>query len=126
MSSDYLDDDGDLINFLRETAWVDHGTGNRKRSHYVLWKLKRGKGKTDNTDPSDPESIPYMMVCWKDDGKEWSSERKVSLGRIGEDDVTIRLNTKGIYRRRKWRVRVSDRTPFILVSAEEYINFLSS
>lgn len=103
---------------LRRTGQIDHGTGNRKRSNYYLFDVKRAVGTGSST--------PIMEVRVNDDGQGWSEPEQVELGITGEAQQPIRIDMRGIYRKRQIEVTVTDSVEFVLHSIQEDVEVMTS
>jgi len=116
LTSDEVDDNGTAIRFLTKTGHVDHGTSKRKRSRELRVRVKRGTTSLTTT--------PKLLVRWRDDNKDWSNERQISLGNLGETESYLRIRTGGAYQTRQWEFSCSDDVPLTLLDAEEDIDLL--
>lgn len=117
MSLDYNSTATDYIRLMKKTGHIDHGTGNRKKAKFLNLRLQRGDGSV--TDPK-------MMLRWKDDNKNWSTEKYIDLGELGETEIVKRFYCPGIYRTRQWEMVISDAVPKLFLKAELDVDVLSS
>ena len=116
-SSSVYTDNGSPIRSFRRTGFISHGTTNMKRSSELVLRLKRGAGNSDVTEPQ-------IAVRWRNDGGAWGNEHWVSLGAVGEHQLTARLHNLGEYRMRQYEVIHSDASAFVLVDAQELVEVL--
>lgn len=99
-----------------------HAQGRRAIAHRVELDFDMGRGLTTGQGED-----PQAMLQWSDDGgRTWSSERWVSMGRIGEHTRRAVWTRCGSFRERIWRVTVSDPSPFVLIAANIDIEGLAS
>jgi hypothetical protein len=99
-----------------------HAQGKRAIAHRVELDFDTGRGRTTGQGED-----PQAMLQWSDDGgRTWSSERWVSMGRIGEYRRRAVWTRLGSFRERVWRVTVSDPAPFVLIAANIDIEGLAS
>jgi hypothetical protein len=120
LSTDYYTDNGDTIRHSYRTGHVDHGTRNRKRSKGITFKFKRGSGITGNE-----TTAPEVMLRWRDNnGSEWSNERKISLGAIGNTELYAEIKQLGTYRSRQYEMVLTDDAPVVLVDVDEDVEEL--
>ena len=125
LSFDFNDDDGKEFRFLKRSGNIDHGTSRKKRSKYLVFKLRRGFGKTDRANPLDKDAVPQMMVRWRDNGSNtYGKEKLVNLGRLGETESIIRVNTGGQYSTRQYEISSTDSAPLTIIELEEEFEFL--
>lgn len=110
-------DNGDTIRSFRRTGFITHGTTNMKRSTELIIRLKRGAG---NSDVADPQ----IAIRWRNTGGAWGNEHWISLGQVGQHELTARLHNLGEYRMRQYEIIHTDASPFILVSAQELIEVM--
>lgn len=96
------------------TMTYDWGTSNKKKSNYYLFHVKRGVATATVTDPK-------FWVQVNDDNKGWTTEKEVPLGEIGSEWAPIRVNLRGIYRRRELRIIMTDAVDFVLNKIEEEV-----
>lgn len=106
-------DGSDVLRRVRETGWIDHGIGSRKRSNYYLFHVKRGLGTAGGTEP-------LFEVQVNDDGKGWTDPIQVGLGFPGDEKGPIRVSElSGVYQKRKIRFIMTDAVEFQLNKVEE-------
>lgn len=103
---------------MRRTGQIDHGTGNRKRSNYYLFDVKRAVG--------TGSSSPLMEIRVNDDGQGWSDPEQVELGVTGDPQEPIRVDMRGIYRKRQIEVTCTDSVEFVLHSIFEDVEVMTS
>lgn len=114
-----LTDDGNAISFELTSGNITWGTDRKKRCNKLLFKVKRGQ--------ANDTSEPYFSVQFKDDGKDWSAIRKVSLGFAGDTESYGVLYQCGTYRQRQIRIIHDDtKSDFILAGVEETFEVLTN
>lgn len=111
-------DVGDTLRCIRRTGSITHGTQARKRSNYYLMNVEMGMGAQGGVEPK-------MQVRVKDDGNPWSPPVFIDLGNIGDPQEPIRIDLRGIYRRRQLEVSVTDAVSFKINSIEEEVEGIS-
>lgn len=114
-SSSFLDD-GDNIRTLIRTGHIDHGTSNRKRSHEVRLRVKRGTGGVTTN--------PTFSTRWRDNNGAWSNWHSRYLGTAGDTNFYVNFRRMGIYRTRQWEFQHSDDSDFILIEMQENVEDL--
>ena len=112
MSRSHYSDAGNPIRTLRRTGFISHGTSALKTSNEIVFRLKRGQG---NSDVSDP----VMTLRWRNHNGKWSHERQLSLGAVGDHYLEARTHRLGEYRYRQYEICHADATDFVLVDAQE-------
>ena len=112
MSRSTYTDDGDPIRTLRRTGFISHGTSALKTSNQIVFRLKRGQG---NADVSDP----VMTLRWRNHNGSWSHERQIKLGAVGDHYLEARTHRLGEYRYRQYEIVHTDPCDFVLVDAQE-------
>jgi hypothetical protein len=112
MSRNHYTDNGDPIRTLRRTGFISHGTSALKTSNEIVFRLKRGQG---NSDVSDP----VMTLRWRNHNGAWSNERQLRLGAVGDHYLEARTHRLGEYRYRQYEICHTDATDFVLVDAQE-------
>lgn len=117
MSPNYYSDNGDLIRLKRTTGHIDYGTLARKRSKELRIRIQRGEGATVNDEP-------LMAIRWRDDNKQWSTQKFIGLGKVGDNRSPITIYPYGIYRTRQYELIVSDSVPVTFGGAEEDVDLL--
>lgn len=110
-------DAGATIRTLVRFGHVSHGTTVKKRSNEIKIRLKRGAGDTTGNEPK-------IRLRWRDDNKDWSNWKTVSLGKMGETNFILRLRRLGFYRTRQYELTHSENTDFILIGMEENIDIM--
>lgn len=102
--------------FLLRSAHISHGTDQWKMSKELLIRLKRGFTTTStSTDVS---------IRWRDQGKNWSNERFISLNKTGNYDQIEHIHRLGRYRNRQWELLYTGDDSFAFVNAEEDVEVL--
>ena len=117
MSRSTYTDNGDPIRTLRRTGFISHGTSALKTSNEIVFRLKRGQG---NADVSDP----VMTLRWRNHNGAWSNERQLALGAVGDHYLEARTHRLGQYRYRQYEICHTDPCDFILVDAQEDVEVL--
>lgn len=97
----------------RVTERLDQGTGDRKRTKFVRFFLKRGTTGFGGT-PA------YLDVAKKDDDGAWSGQATLSLGVQGDYTSFVDWYPGGLYRRRQYRVRYSGSVDLSITRAVEF------
>lgn len=105
------------IRLQRTTGHLDHGTTQKKRSKELRVRMKRGEGLLSG-------EIPKLIVRWRDDNKRWSNERHISLGKVGETETVVRIDSRGIYRTRQYEFVATDAVSIAFGSVEEDVTTL--
>jgi hypothetical protein len=118
MSRDHFTDAGDPIRTLRRTGFISHGTSALKTSNEVVFRLKRGQG---NAEVSDP----VMTLRWRNHNGKWSNERQLRLGAVGDHHLEARTHRLGEYRYRQYEICHTDATDFVLVDAQEDVEMVA-
>jgi hypothetical protein len=104
---DTYDEDGETIRREADTAPI-HGRGDMAIMHELFFDIEMGVGLDGSVQGSDPE----LIVSWSDDdGRTWSNEITVKLGKIGGYKSQARLWGLGQYRQRSIRIAISDPVP---------------
>ncbi len=106
--------DHDPMRTLMRTGWISHGTMEKKFPSYLELRVKRGQGGVTGNDP-------VFTIRWRDKKQTWHSERTVSLGKIGDDEIVIKLNRMGSYELRQYEIVHTDDSNFIISDMEEKI-----
>lgn len=101
--------------FLREIGPYDHGTGNRKRSNWYEFAIKRGEGSSEG-------ETPLLSVRVKDDNKPWSAYEHVDLGAVGDFNPLVRVRMRGIYRVRTMEIVITDAVEFRMIRLVENVD----
>jgi hypothetical protein len=116
LSRTVYQDDGDEMRSLNQTGWIDHGTSVVKKSKRLRIKVKRGAVDLGI------EVSPTLILQHRTNGDlNWSNERELDLGAIGETEQYVYVNRLGLYRNRQYRFILTDNAPLVLVSVEENI-----
>jgi len=62
---------------------------------------------------------PQLMLSWSDDhGRNWSSERSVSMGKTGEYRKRLKFWRLGQARDRVYRITISDPVKRVILAAD--------
>jgi hypothetical protein len=91
---------------------ISHGTYDPKVSDEYVFRVKRGVGNSDITEPK-------MTVRWRNEDLVWKDEREVSLGEVGDNKMLARMFRNGVYRTRQMEIVMSDPAEFVLSDIEE-------
>lgn len=110
-------DNGVVVRTLLRTGHVTHGTGNKKRSSGLRFRVKRGAGGTSDNEP-------MFKLRYRSDNKGWSNWKQLSLGKMGKTGFYIKTKRLGTYKSRQYEITHSENTPFNLISIEENIEVL--
>lgn len=94
----------------------DAGAAIGKQARLLRIALKRDVASAYSG--TTPETNPKLEVRWKDDGKEWSNYRQVSLGLKGESRYYAEIYRLGIYRSRQYEIQFSDPSELNISSVE--------
>jgi hypothetical protein len=104
---------------VRRTGHYDFGIGARKRSNYYLFHVLRGTGT-----PGDTE--PFFEVRVNDDNGGWTDPVQVGLGYPGDPQAPIRVQLRGIYRKRQLEISTTAAVDFRIIKVEENIEVMES
>lgn len=118
LDSDYKTDDGDEIRYKILTGHIDYGTSKNKLSKELRIRAKRGEGYEGREGK--------LRLRYNDNNRGWSSEIEVSLGKIGDEELQIRLYPRGVFRTRQYEIVVTDGVGVSLGSADEDIEILGN
>lgn len=115
--SDTVKTDAEEI-FSRERTFCrrDLGSSIRKQAKVIRINLRRDvatkyEGAVNEVEPS-------VELKWQDDDKGWTPHRKISLGKIGNKKSYVESYRLGIYRNRRYNVRITDPVAFSMTSVE--------
>jgi len=112
MSFDYTTDNGGTIVSELITGRIDWGTNKRKESQKLSVRVKRGHVASGS-----------LFISYRDNGnQDWSNEKEVELGVLGDTETIVNFRQLGWYYDRQWRFR-SD-SGITIVSAEEDIQLV--
>jgi len=119
MESTTYSDNGVDIRMEKTTGNIDHGSpSKRKRSYRLTLYLKTGVGLG-----ASGNTIPYLLIRWKDDNSTgWSNYRRVSLKVLGDRKAIINIYNLGTYYSRKWNFKMSEQVPFTIGKCFEEID----
>lgn len=114
LSSTIYSDDGAPISRVRVTP---HSTADGNRVFYNSLELdiEVGVGLDGSGQGVDPQ---VMLQFSNDGGRTWSSEKWVSIGKIGQTKARPRWNRLGSARDRVFRVSISDPVKIAIVGAK--------
>ena len=77
---------------------------------------------TDTDFPdADKSGAPHILeLRWQDDRSgKWSKIKRISLGAVGQSELTRSIKPMGIYRSRQFEVTLTDPIPVSLSSIED-------
>lgn len=112
-SSDYFDDAGDEIRWLRQSPHISSSLKMLKHTKLQL-DMETGVGLS-----SGQGSDPLVSLQWSDDGgHSWSNEYFGSIGKIGETKARVIWRRLGRARDRVYRVFGSDPVKIAILGAE--------
>jgi len=118
LSVDNKSDAGEPIRMKVLTGLIDYGTSKRKLCKELRIRAKRGEGVGVGQ--------ATLSLRYKDDNRAWSNELQISLGKLGDEETTLRLFPKGVYRTRQYEITVTDNVGVILGDAQEDLELLGS
>lgn len=104
-------DNGEAIERLRETQIV-HVKNREMTFHELTLEFEPGVGNN-----SGAGSDPQVFLSYTNDGKNWSSEIRQSIGKIGEYERVVRFHNLGQALDRRFRIRVPEPINAVLVAA---------
>jgi hypothetical protein len=118
LSVDNYDDAGDEIRTEIQTGFIDHGTLARKRNNLLRIRVKRGVAAPSNT-------AGIISLKYRDDsGDQFSNERQIDLGLVGQRDFHVDLRRMGMYRARQYNMVLTDATAMLFGSVEEDVEVM--
>lgn len=95
---------GEPISRERTFPHISAG-GMLMRCNALRIDMEVGTGTNDEGQGFDPK----VILTWSDDdGKTWSNERYASIGKIGETKVRVIFRRLGSYRKRVYKLRITD------------------
>jgi hypothetical protein len=83
---------GDPIQAQATTAFIDHGTQQRKTCKEVAIRIRRPLG-----------TGPVGFLSWRDDLGPWKPPLTIDLGVSQVGEIVVRKHSLGVYRQRQWR-----------------------
>lgn len=110
-------DFGRDINAYVITGFQNHDTENPKACNRVSFTLKRGETTT--------ATEPILLLSWRDSLGPWEPAIPLSLGSAGDFDPVVQLWGLGVYRRRQWRLELTDAADLALIAAVEEFEVLN-
>lgn len=119
MNTSIYQDEGNTLRTALLTGHVSHGTMNRKSSHWVKIRAKRGVGGVSDNEP-------VLMIRYRDENDDWSNWFQESLGKMGEHNFILTMWKLGTYRTRQWEIAHAADSPFILIDMEEEFEVLNN
>jgi hypothetical protein len=117
LSPDFKTDDGRVIRYKKVSGHISYGTTLNKRSRELRIRAKRGEGISAGGEA-------FLSLRWNDDNRGWSNEVQYSLGKLGCNEIVIRMYPKGIYRTRQYEIVVTDSVGVSFGQAEEDLDLL--
>ena len=109
-------DAGNLIRTVLQTDFVDRGDPSRNKfCSEVTFRFKR----------SDTATTPHVVsVSWRDDGDtRWQHGQIADIESQGATEMMVRFRRLGKYRKRQWRITMTDATQSALLSAQERFSY---
>jgi hypothetical protein len=64
------------------------------------------------------------MLRVKDNNSAWGNERRVGLGLVGDDDITVKEYLSNIFTTRQYEFTYTDAKEFAMADGEEEIRLL--
>lgn len=119
MNTSIYQDEGNTLRTALLTGHVSHGTMNRKSSHWVKIRAKRGVGGVSDNEP-------VLMIRYRDENDDWSNWFQESLGKMGKHNFILTMWKLGTYRTRQWEIAHAADSPFILIDMEEEFEVLNN
>lgn len=117
MSSDYYTDAGNVVRAHIKTGHIDDGTSQKKRIRELRFRAKRGVGLGTRT--------PKLAMRYRFDNKpNWSSEKQLSLGDLGDTNLLIKTTPRGNYRTVQFEFTLTDEVPLVISEVEKDIDIL--
>ena len=114
---DTYTDNGNPIRRIRVGCHIHQ---ERKRIYFnnVEIDFERGVGIANPLTATDQGLDPQAMLQWSDDGGfTWSSERWISMGKVGKYLTRLKWTRMGMSRDRVFKLTVSDPCKSVLISA---------
>jgi len=115
----FTSDDGNNIGLSKEILNSTQGTYVKKQCKAVRFSALSGTGKG-----TDLQEKSVALLEWKESSEDnYTSSRKIDLGKIGQNNPLKVLDNLGSYRSRDWRLTHTDQTRFVLSDSREYLEF---
>lgn len=109
------------VKFLRQTGFIDFGTGKKKRMETLRLRLSRG----DTRSPTGYTGTRKLMLRWQDDKSgQWSSIREIDLGGFGETNIHVEMKSLGTFVSRQFELSCTDNVKLTASHAEADIEVL--
>lgn len=104
--------------FLRQRtfSYRDGGVSVRKRANYFRVDMERNIASAYSGTTS--ETNPILELRWRDEEDGWSSWRRSEVGRKGEGRFHMTFYRAGIFRLRKYQLRMTDPAEFNMIGVE--------
>lgn len=116
LSHSFVTDDGDTIRLSRKTGHISYGTLEPKRSNEFRMRAHRGDGISSGT--------PTVCIRYKIDNRDWSRLVPLSLGKLGEYNITLRDVRRNIFRTKQYEFVATDAVQLVFAGAEEDVEVL--
>lgn len=100
----------------RTFSYRDGGVTVRKVGNYVRFDMERNVAAA--YDGTTSETNPTLELRWRDDEKGWSDWRRSPIGQKGEGRFHMTFRRTGVFRNRKYQVRLTDPAEFNLIGVE--------
>lgn len=118
MAETTYQDNSEPIKMQVDTAYIDHGTYNKKKCKRATFRIKRGvSGLTTDT--------TFNLRYRDNDMGSFIASRDISVGLTGDSTITVKQDRLGSYRQRQYRLTHSANTEFIIGDAQEDSDVLS-
>jgi hypothetical protein len=106
-SSDHKDDDGQPIRKYQKFRFKPSATGNRARFNRMRLRVKRGHDVSGN-----------LCVRWRPDQRDWSNERLIDLGALGDRNPYIDIYNMGVAREMEIEITETDAVDCLLTDLQ--------
>lgn len=111
LESDVYTDAGDTIKRLRRTQTLSAG-GKRLFFGELLIDMETAVANADCAEPA------VMLRYSNNNGNNWSNEKIIDLGAVGEYDKRVKVGPTGSGRNRVWELTMTDPVKFVLFGAD--------
>lgn len=118
MNRQTFTDNGNPIRTLVRTGHLSYGKESTKRSNIFRVRCKRGVA---NSSVSNPQIMMRQRINNK---AQWSQERWKSLGQVGQHELYAEWRRNGIYKTCQREIVHADASEFVLVAAQEHVDYL--
>lgn len=102
----------DLGGTIKAEVWTgfeNRGTDAYKHCEAVRLALKRGQSSTGGT----------VLLSWRDDQGAFCDPLRISLGTSGDYVTVVEKRSLGRYRRRQWKLEMTDAVELVVAGVEE-------